>query len=113
MPSRTQALHFLKQRKIKVDFSKWVLSDFDDFNEILKKNLGLFCWNDAVQGTVLVLRPFEDKWEYLEVLMHEIHHVVQHFAKRKKMFEEIEAQAYLFEHLFRSIRRKLQGTDKV
>lgn len=105
---------YLKKIKAKVDFSKWVLEDFDNWKESIKeKNMGLFCWNGIVEGTVLVLRPYEDTWEYWECLMHEIHHVVQHLAKTKGMYEELEAQAYLFVFLFRAIRRKLQGKDKI
>lgn len=105
---------YLKKVKAEAGFSKWVLEDFDGWKEdIKKKNMALFCRNDTVEGTVLVLRSYEDTWEYWECLMHEIHHIVQHLAKIKGMFEEVEAQAYLFEFLFRSIRRKLQGVDKI
>ena len=97
-----------------MDFSKWVLKDFSDWEENIKnKNKGLFCWNEMVEGCVLLLRPYQDAWEYWETLMHEIQHIVQYLAKCKGMNDEPEAQAYLFEFLFRSIRRKLQGTDKI
>ena len=62
---------------------------------------------------LLLLRPYQDAWEYWETLMDEIQHIVQYLAKCKGMNDEPEAQAYLFEFLFRSIRRKLQGTDKI
>lgn len=111
---KKKLLAYLKKIKAKFDFSKWVLEDFDGWKERIKKNNpGLFCWNDIVEGAVLVLRPYQDTWEYWECLMHEIHHIVQHLAKTRFMYEEQEAQAYLFEFLFHSVRRKLQGIDKM
>jgi len=111
---KKKVFRFLKKNRVNVDFSKWVLEDFSDWKENIDKKLeGMFCWKNGVGGVVLILRPPNDSWEYWEVLMHEIHHAVQHLAKQKDMFEELEAQAYLFEHLFRSIRKKLQGIDKI
>ena len=111
---KQKVFRYLKKVKASVDFSKWMLTDFDDLKEsITKKNLGLFCWNYKVEGIVLMLREPVDSWNYWEILMHETHHVVQWFAKQKGMFEEPEGQAYLFEYLFHSIRRKLQGIDPI
>lgn len=56
---------------------------------------------------VLTVYTVEDSWEFWETLMHEIHHVVFMIIKRKNLYTEMEAQAYLFEYLFRSIRRKI------
>lgn len=111
--NKKEVFTYLKRIKAKVDFSKWVLEDFDSWKERIeeKKQKGLFCWNDEVEGTVLLLRPFEDTWEYWEVLLHEIHHAVDYLVKNNLMEKEIEAQAYLFEYLFRSIRRKLQRIE--
>lgn len=112
---KKEVFRYLKKIKAKPKFSKWLLENFDDWTDCLKnKNKGLFCYNDIIgEGTVLLLRSPDDSWEYWEVLMHEIHHTVQHLAKTKMMFEEVEAQAYLFEFLFHSIRRKLRGVDKI
>ncbi len=111
---KKKVFQYLKKIKAKVDFSKWVLTDFDDWKESVGgKHKGLFCWNEKVNGAVLVLRETDDSWEYWEVLMHECHHIVQHLAKTKGMYDEAEAQAYLFEFLFHSLRRKLQGIDKI
>jgi len=111
---KNKLFKYLKKIKTKADFAKWVLQDFDNWKEDIKnKNIGQFCYNNQVEGTVLVMQHYEDSWEYWEVLMHEIHHVVQYLAEGKGMLKEIEAQAYLFEFLFRSIRRKIQGVDKI
>lgn len=110
---KKELLKYLKKVKAKFEFSKWVLEDFDGWKkDIEKKHLAQFCFNNEIQGGVLMLRPMEDCWNYWEVLMHEVHHIVQNLAKQKGMFEELEAQAYLFEYLFKSIRRILMGVDK-
>ena len=111
---KNKLFRYLKKIKARADFSLWVLEDFSDWEKNIKsEKKGLFCWNKNVEGLVLFLRPLKNDWEYWETLMHEIQHIVQHLAKCKGMNDEPEAQAYLFEFLFRSIRRKLQGTDKI
>lgn len=103
---------FCKKNKVKFEFTKWVLNDFNDWKaSIIKRHTALFCCNEDIQGVVVMLRPFEDTWEYWENLIHELHHAVQHMAKKRMMFEEAEAQAYLLEFLFHNIRRKLQKVD--
>lgn len=110
---KTEVFKYLKKVKAKVDYSKWVLNDYDEWLRVIKEEAkGLFCFNDKVSGTVLMLRKPEDTWEYWEVIMHEVHHIVQKLSKKNKMFEEAEAQAYLFEYLFRQLRRKIMGIEK-
>ena len=108
---------YLKKIHAKVEFSKWVLTEFDNWKKDLEeKNIGQLCWHDDLEkqyGLVLMLRPYFDAWDYWQVLIHELNHVVQFLAKKKGFQDEPENQAYLQEHLFRSIRRKLQGTDKI
>lgn len=112
--NKKELFKYLKKIKAIKEFSKWVLENLDEWNKSIKdKNKGQFCYDDGVNGTVLMLRSTHDSWEYWEILMHECHHIVQHLAKRKGMFEEVEAQAYLQEFLFRSIRRKLMCIDKI
>lgn len=116
---KKEVYRYLKKIGANVGFTKWVLTDFDDWKEDMKKkNKGQFCWNDNVGGTgkygvVLLLRAFEDSWDYWGVLIHELHHAVQRLASQKGFLNEPENQAYLQEHLFRSIRRKLQGPDPI
>lgn len=81
-----------------------------------------FCWfNDGY--CILFLKPFEDKWERLEAIMHECFHLVINILGDKRGMinttvprVEEEAMAYQQEYLFREIRRKLQdkyhGTKK-
>lgn len=97
---KKQIFKYLKKVRAKVDFSKWVLENFDDWkNDIKGKRLAQVCW--------------EDKEDIGKVLMHEIHHIVLLLAKQKGFLEELENQAYLFEYLFHSIRRKLSGVDEI
>ena len=102
---------YLKKIHALVPFSKWILTDWDEFQEKLKKNKGLFCWNTEVSGTVLFLQQCGDAWDFWTTLLHETNHIVFQIAHRKGMKDEMEAQAYLQEYLFNSIRRKLLGLD--
>lgn len=107
---KQKVFRYLKKAKANAEFSKWILTDFDEYREkIAKENKALFCWNTEVNGVALILRQPEDTWEYWETLLHEIHHVTLYIAKKKCFLEELENQAYLFEFLFHNIRRKLQG----
>ncbi len=112
---KKKVFKFLKKARVKADMSKWILENFDDWVSALKtKNKGQFCFNDKGDGgTVLMLRQTHDSWEYWEILLHETNHIVHHLAKMRGMTDEMEAQAYLQEFLFHSIRRKLQGVDKI
>jgi hypothetical protein len=56
---------------------------------------------------VIWLKEFSNKWYSYEVLLHELHHVVHNFSYFTAMTREMEAQAYLFEHLFRESRKRL------
>ena len=110
--TKKETYAYLKKVKANVDFTEWVLNDFSDWeNRTKKQNYALFCWHEEVEGCVLFLKPLKDSWEYWETLMHECHHVTFHLAKKKMFQDEIENQAYLFEYLFRSIRRKICGLD--
>ena len=102
---------YLKKIHALVPFAKWILTDWDEFQEKLKKNKGLFCWNNEVSGTVLFLHQCGDAWDFWNTLLHETNHIVFQIAKRKGFETEMEAQAYLQEFLFTSIRRKLLGLD--
>lgn len=103
--TRKEIIAFSKKNKCKKDFIEWLEKDERMF-ELSKTEKGLFCWSDA--GKLLLLRTVKDDWEYWECVMHEVHHATHHLAKRNMMEDEMEGQAYLFEFLFRSIRKKLQ-----
>ena len=109
--AKEQVLSFLKRIKAKKDYIEWLRTD-EKIWQLGKEKKGLFAWNDNVEGTLLLLRPHEDAWEYAETLIHELHHLVQVFSKKAMMENEMEAQAYLQEFLFRSIRQKLQKVEK-
>lgn len=112
--TKNELFAYLKKVNAHVNFSKWVLNDFPKWQERIKnQNSGLFCWNNEVSGCVLVLREAYDAWEYWETLMHEVHHIVDDFKNKKGLEKEPEAQAYLFEYLFHSLRRKLMALEPI
>ena len=102
--TQKEVVAFTKKHKCKKEFIKWLESDTTMF-ELSKGKNGLFCWSEA--GKLLLLKKAKDDWDYWDCLAHEVHHVVHHLAKKNMMEDEMEGQAYLFEYLFRSIRRKL------
>jgi hypothetical protein len=108
--SKKDVIAFNKKKRAIKPFQEWLKNETSLYQEA-EKNEGIYAQNDDVQGSVLMLRPFEDKWDYWEVLIHELHHAVEFLAKRKAMQEETEAKAYLQGYLFRSIRRKFSGID--
>lgn len=112
--SKKEVFSFLKKGKASVKFSEWVLNDFSHWEESIKNRVkGLFCFNDEIQGAVLFIGPVDDDWGYWQILMHEIHHVVFKISHQKAFVDEIEAQAYLFEFLFKEIRRKMMGLEPI
>ena len=114
MEDKKALFRFLKKIHALPKFAEWLLKDFDSFvKDLREKNKGQFCWSDTAPGHMLMLRPYQCTWDYWETLIHELHHVVQKVASLKVFLEEKEAQAYLQEHLFHSIRRKLQGIEKI
>lgn len=58
--------------------------------------------------TILWLNDWDNDWEYIEVLVHEIHHLVQLICVDiRNMSGEIEGLAYQQEYLLKEIRTKL------
>ena len=110
--TKEDILRFCKKEKVIREFTDIIREEVDAFPIAINK-LGLFFWRKKGERLLflLLLRPFQDKWEYWECLIHELAHVVQRLAVDKMMESEDEARAYLQEFLFRSIRRKLQGVE--
>ena len=106
--TKKEILSFMKNKKnqISKDAIKWIEDEEKGF-EIKKECNGVVMENDGMM--IMLLPPFDDEWSYWEIVLHETHHVVQFITKNKYMEKEVEAQCYLHEYLFRSIRRKLQG----
>ena len=106
-----QILKFLKSRKhIPKEAIKWIEGETRAF-KLLDENKGVSGWKDG--RLLLLLRPVNDDWDYWETLLHEVHHLVSAVVRYKRMWKEIEAQAYFAEYLFRHIRRKLMGFEKL
>ena len=93
-----------------------ILEYYKDLFEKIKKGKGgyaLHFHNDKSNNRylILLLRPYEDIWDYWEILIHELSHILDWVVEDCMIEKETEARAYLHEFLFRSIRRKLQGLD--
>ena len=110
-------LEWLKKNSkkgIKQDYIKFVNSHEKLFNEVNNGNqLGYAIAELDKQYLIMVLRKFEDNWGYWECLIHELSHILDWICDWKMLNGETEARAYLHEWLFKEIRRKLQGRDKI
>ncbi|KKK86895.1 hypothetical protein LCGC14_2758670 [marine sediment metagenome] len=92
------------------EFSHRALRKKELFEEIMSGKMnGYKLRKDDTDHLFLILPPPKNNWEYWETLLHETAHLVQDLAYMKMLGGETEAQAYLHEHLFRSIRRKIMG----
>lgn len=100
----------------KMRAEKWMLdwlekNDKELTEQIARGSLGFLAVEDH-GAALLWLKPYEDTWSYWECLIHELNHYGYLVLDKKLgMDGETEAHAYMQEHLFRSIRRKLQGLD--
>lgn len=97
------------QSKDYIDFIRDKGYLFDDIlNEV---KTGYAIKNGKTGHSILIIGTPRDDWEYWEMLLHETHHIVQFITDLKMLEGEIEAQAYLHEYLFRTIRRKICGYE--
>jgi len=97
-----------KQKNVAKDAIKWIEKETEGL-ERYKINEGTVLYDSG--RFLLLLKPYDDNWEYWEVLIHELHHIVFDIAEIKSFEKETEAQAYLQAYLFNKIRRKLQGLE--
>lgn len=93
---------------------------YEEFCEVIKDmtagtelHKATFYYSSTDRPCLLYLKEPKDSWEFWETLIHEITHIVDSLSARHGFADEREARAYLSEHLFHSIRRKLQGIDKI
>lgn len=115
--TRTQVLGWAKKNKIAPD----IIEELEDkknehWNDLSLgsvRTLAQFCWDDTTHIGILYMRDYQDVWEYWETLIHELHHVVSRIMKNKGTHDDLEPGAYLQEWLFRQIRHKLQGVEKI
>jgi len=79
----------------------------DNIKELIDRKGFAILNKDLAYAAILYLEDFKDNWERLDTLLHELHHLVFMVARQKNFEDEMEAQAYLFEDLFRNIRHQL------
>lgn len=107
---KNKVFKWLKKNKAHIVTSKAILEEFDKITESLKDDvLGLHMYVVETNHKIIFLKTPKNCWDYWETLMHELHHMVYYETKESSLEKETEAQAYLFEYLFRTIRRKISG----
>ena len=108
-----EILTFAKKHNYRKELLEYIKENPEDYDLISSGDKGRFIYNHKIRFLFLVLEHYEDNWDFWENLLHEIHHAVFRFAQIKSFEKETELQARLFEHLFRDIRKKLQGYKPV
>ena len=92
-----------KVRKSTIDF--WLENEHLPW--LLKQTAGSL----VRDGELEVIYHFKD-WKtddpHIEVLVHEVSHMVDSIAEYKNLVKETEARAYLSEYLFKTIRNNLK-----
>ena len=107
--TKEDILKFLKKLpRVKKEAIEWLKEEKQAFI-IFEKNNALVAHNDG--KLLLLLRKVRNDWDYWEMLLHETHHITWYIAENKMFQQEMEAQAYLQEYLFHSIRRKIMGYE--
>lgn len=103
--NKKQILAFAKKADSHV---KRLLEELEDQDLIKELRTGMTLAGRHTNVVALIYLPkMSDTWGSWETLMHECHHAVYHISKKNGCEEEMEAQAYLFVHLFHNIRRKI------
>ena len=101
---------WLKQNKAHPTTSEAILEEFDNITKSLQSNVsGLHMYVKETNHKIIFLKTPKNSWDYWETLMHELHHMVYYETKESSLEKETEAQAYLFEYLFHTIRKKISG----
>ena len=102
-------MKFAKKEKLRRDFI-FGLQDHKEVIEEQYEKAGYVLMNEELRySAILGLKDFSTTWESISVLLHEIHHLVAMVAVQKGFVPELEAQAFLFESLFRDIRKTLHA----
>lgn len=111
------AIRYVKKsfiKKLKKDFIELLETRENLFIEIKNGKQGGFAVANLDEHyLILILPKLEDNWDYWECLIHELSHILDWICDWKMLNGETEARAYLHEYLFRQIRRKIQGIDKI
>lgn len=112
LKSTEEILKTGKELKLSNGFKEFIKGKKEFIDKSIKENCAFMMVDHRCAG-IIRLRDYEDSWEFWETLIHELNHYVHFLCENIGAESELELQAYLQEYLFRSIRRKLQGVDKI
>ena len=97
-----EIISFLKKKKLSLD-------GFEKHKEVIEKNCTYRGSAMMFKNGYLLLQieKYREEWDWYEVLMHEVCHVVQYIFEHREI-EDDEAFAYQLEYLFKTVRRRVQ-----
>jgi len=104
--TKEEVAYLMKKQRVRLSTIKWWV-EHEHLPWLLKQSAGSL----IREGELEVVYHFkdwkEDNW-HLEVLVHEVSHIVDSIAEYKNIVKETEARAYLSEYLFKTIRKNLK-----
>lgn len=104
--TKEEVMYLMKKQKVRFATAKWWLEN-EHLPWLLKQSAGSL----VREGELEVIYHFKD-WKddepHIEVLVHEVSHMVDSIAEYKNLVKETEARAYLSEYLFKTIRKNLK-----
>lgn len=116
--THAQTLQWLKKNKFTKESQEFFKTCGDIFDRVMsgrKAGMVKYGKKKGREYLIMVLPHFKGvlgTWDYWDTLLHETHHIVDWIADYAMLDGEMEAKAYLHEHLFRSIRRRIYNLHK-
>lgn len=111
--NHAQIMSRAKRMKFKKEYLEWLEKEKDGITEEIKSGVLGFCIMHDNRTFMWMQSCNDDDWTYWETLLHETSHLCDYVLRHRNMQNETEARAYTHEYLFRSIRRKVMGRDKL
>jgi hypothetical protein len=101
-------LKYAKETYCSEEFINYIKEIKEDYKKYTDTSNGFVNFDYKKGYGILNLKKFEDSWEFYEIMLHEICHIVDFISEQKHLEKEMEARAYLTEYLFKDIRKKIQ-----
>lgn len=98
--------YLMKKQRVKKEVIKnWV--EDSQLKWLLDKEAGSLI-HDGELAVIYHFKDWKDDDNHLNILVHEVSHMVDSIAEYKNLLKETEARAYLTEYLFKTIRKNLR-----
>jgi hypothetical protein len=93
-----------KQRVRKETVNFWM--NHEHLTWLFKQDAGSFVRDNELE-VIYCFKDWKDDSKHIEILVHEVSHMVDSIAEHKNLVKETEARAFLSEYIFKTIRNSL------